>query len=364
MKLTGLNLQYFKNYEEQQLVFSDKLNCIVGLNGSGKTNLLDSLHYLAFTKSAFNTTDNQNIKKGAKYFLVKGEFGQDQILCYQERNQKKILKRNGAEYEKLSDHIGKILVILHTPYDTEIIRDSSEYRRKWVDGCISQHDHEYLNTLLKFQKIVRQRNAFLKQIDGHLNPTNASLLETYDDQIIPFSVELAKKREKFIQEIQPFFHENIKAIVSDREFSTISYKSQLLEEHFRQSYLSNRNKDVMMQRTTMGAHRDDYVFNMDDMPIRKYGSQGQQKSFLIALRLTQYDYLFDKLGEKPILLLDDVFDKLDDERISRLIHILDNNDRFGQVFITDARKERSLSLFENVENKKIFEISEGKAVEI
>lgn len=367
MKLSKINLQNFKNYPELALTFSDRLNCIVGLNGSGKTNLLDAIHYLAFTKSAFVATDNQNIRDNSPFFLIKGTFeskSHQEILCYQERNQKKIFKYDQKEYDRISDHIGKILLILHTPYDSEIIRDSSEYRRKWVDGCISQHDHQYLEDLILYQKILRQRNALLKKVEGSLNTANASLLDMYDENVINFSKNLADKRNRFVGEIRPFFESNIRSIVAGHESSVISYKSHVNEAAFEEKYRDSRQKDLLLQRTTMGAHRDDYLFFLEDKPIRKFGSQGQQKSFLISLRLTQYDYLFEKLNERPILLLDDVFDKLDDERIEKLIRLLSDSDRFDQIFITDARKERSVKFFDNIRDKKIFEISKGVAKEL
>lgn len=364
MKLSGLNLQNFKNYRELALTFSERLNCIVGLNGSGKTNLMDAIHYLAFTKSAFLATDNQNICHEAPYFLLKGDFytgSEKQILCYQERNQKKVVKYDGKEYEKLSDHIGRIQVILHTPYDSEIIRDSSEYRRKWVDGCISQHDHQYLEDLIRYQRILRHRNALLKQIEGRLSTSNSALLDMYDEQIVEYSIALNKKRETFVEEILPFFKENITSIVGEKEQSSLSYKSMVSREQFSSEFHEAREKDLLLQRTTLGAHRDDYLFYLENMPIRKFGSQGQQKSFLIALRLTQYDYLKEKLNQQPILLLDDVFDKLDDERIKKLIGLITDRQRFGQIFITDARKDRSIELFDEVADKKIIEITNGEA---
>jgi DNA replication and repair protein RecF len=271
-----------------------------------------------------------------------------------------VLKFDGLEYDKLSDHIGKILVILHTPYDTEIIRDSSEYRRKWADSCISQHDHTYLEKLIHYQRVLRQRNALLKSMEGKLKSSDEKLLDTYDDQLIALSLSIKSIRKVFAEEIIPFFNANINWIVSDQEIPSIHYKTQV-DKGFHQVFKSFRKKDIMLQRTNCGIHRDDFLFFLNEQMIKRFGSQGQQKSFLISLRLTQYDYLLEKMGVKPILLLDDVFDKLDDERIKKIVLMLSDEKRFGQVFITDARKERSLRLFQDVSKKQIFEIENGKA---
>jgi DNA replication and repair protein RecF len=369
MILASLKLQFFKNYESENVAFSPGLNCLVGLNGSGKTNLLDAIHYLSFTKSAFTATDPQNIKNKEQYFRIEGIFdpGEERkisVLCFVEKGQKKVFKANSAEYDRLSDHIGKIHVVLQTPYDTEIIRDGSEYRRKWVDGCIAQYDHQYLENLLRYQKVMKHRNALLKNADGKLSNSLLPLLDTYDEEIIRLSLNLTKERASFIDEIQQYFTNNIQAIVEGAETCKITYKAQALDDAFAENFRQARQKDVLMQRTTIGAHRDDYVFELNGHPIKRFGSQGQQKSFLIALRLTQYDDLRAKTGAQPILLLDDVFDKLDDDRIGRLLALLSDSDRFGQIFITDARKERAMTIFGDIGEKKMFEVNKGTISEL
>lgn len=369
MILANLKLQFFKNYDDETVAFSPGLNGLVGLNGSGKTNLLDAIHYLSFTKSAFSSTDPQNIKNNQRYFRVEGLFADKEdrdlrVLCFLEKGQKKVFKVNGSEYDRLSDHIGKIHVVLQTPYDTEIIREGSEFRRKWVDGCISQYDHHYLETLLRYQRVIRHRNATLKNAEGQLTESAIRLLDTYDEEIVKLSVQLCGSRKQFVEEIQPDFDKNIKAIVEDAETCEITYRSHALNADFPEKYREARKKDILLQRTSMGAHRDDYLFQLNNHPIKRFGSQGQQKSFLIALRLTQYDDLKQKTGAQPLLLLDDVFDKLDDQRIERLLALLEDKQRFGQIFVTDARKERALTIFEKVDEKKMFEVDQGKISEL
>ena len=364
MKIKALALQNFKNYENLALEFTDGIQLLLGQNGTGKTNILDSLHYLTFTKTAFVNTDNQNIKKGALYFLINGDFennGQTyEVICYHELRKKKVIKLNGAPYERIIEHIGKLPLVLSTPHDSDLIRESSEVRRKWVDGCIAQYNQEYLADLLVYNRILSQRNTLLKGMEGHLNASNKSLLDTYDTQLITLSKSLSHVRIDFVDRFIPFLSTNEGLIVFERETCSMTYQSQVLADDFEHSFLESRKKDVLTQRTNIGSHKDDYSFLMDGEPLKKFGSQGQQKSFLIALRLSQYDYLAKVTQIKPILLLDDIFDKLDDERVERLTALLNDSSRFGQVFITDARKERTSLLVKGKYKTKIFEIEKGK----
>ena len=364
MKIKALALQNFKNYENLSLEFTEGIQLFVGQNGIGKTNLLDALHYLTFTKTAFVNTDNQNIRKGALYFLVKGDFENDgqthEVVCYHELRKKKVIKLNGSTYDRIIEHVGKLPLVLSTPYDSDLIRETSEVRRKWVDGCIAQYNQEYLADLLTYNRILSQRNTLLKSIEGHLNSSNKSLLDTYDIQLITLSKSLSRVRTDFVNKFIPFLSANEGLIVFERERFSMTYQSQVLASNFERNFLESRKKDLLTQRTNVGSHKDDYSFLMDDQGLKKFGSQGQQKSFLIALRLSQYDYLAKETQKKPILLLDDVFDKLDDERIERLTRLLTDSARFGQVFITDARKERASLLMKGKHNAKIFEIEHGK----
>lgn len=363
MKLISLKLTHFKNYDALEANFSSGINCIVGKNGMGKTNLLDALHYLSMTRSALNTVDAQNIRHEADFFAINSVFEvTDQELrvnCYFEQGKKKVLKVNGKEVDKLSDHIGKLPSVLITPDDTEIIKEGSEVRRKFFDSVISQHDRSYLEALIQMQRLLKQRNSFLKQNDGRLN-INRQLLEVYDEGLIPLFLQIAARRQTFIEEFMPYFTRNYAQIFDGEEIPKIRYRSDVTAEDFDEQFREAFQKDILLQRTTKGAHRDDYVFALNDRAVKKFGSQGQQKSFVIALKLAEYDYLKALKGFNPLLLLDDIFDKLDDERIDRLVSLLTDEDRFSQIFITDARKERSEEFFEGKENVHFYEIHHGQ----
>ncbi len=364
MNLDTLHLEQFKNYRNLTLDFNHRITSLVGVNGSGKTNVIDSIYYLGYTKSAFGSGDYQNILHGENHFLIKGNFHSDskkfEVKAYLERNQKKVIRFDDLDYEKLSDHIGKILLVISTPYDGDIIRGPGEVRRKWVDSCISLVDKTYLETLIRFQKTLKQRNSLLRQANGRLSSPQVSLLDTYDAQVIEYSGSLSLVRQKFIEQFIPFFHSNVSSLVKDLEKCDIKYESDVLESEFEKNFSQAREKDILMQRTTMGGHKDDFVFHMDGYPIKRFGSQGQQKTFLIALRLAQFDYLTYRESVKPILLLDDIFDKLDDRRIKNLVATLKDENRFGQVVITDARKERTESFFRDYKHLEIVEIQDGK----
>ncbi|RED98870.1 DNA replication/repair protein RecF [Marinoscillum furvescens] len=363
MKLNSLKLTYFKNYDALEANFSSGINCLVGKNGMGKTNLLDALHYLSMTRSALNTVDGQNIQHGESFFAINSVFEvADQELrinCYFEQGKKKVLKVNGKEVDKLSDHIGRLPSVLITPDDTEIIKEGSEVRRKFFDSVIAQHDRSYLEALIQMQRLLKQRNSFLKQNDGKLN-INRQLLDVYDEGLLPLFQQIAKRRQAFIEEFTPYFIKNYAQIFEGKETPSIRYRSDVVSEDFELQFKEVFQKDILLQRTTKGAHRDDYVFALNDRAVKKFGSQGQQKSFVIALKLAEYDYLKTLKGLSPLLLLDDIFDKLDDERIHRLVSLLTDEERFSQIFITDARKERSEAFFEGKANVQFYEIHDGQ----
>lgn len=362
MKLNSLKLSQFKNYQDFQISFSPGINCITGKNGMGKTNLLDAIHYLSMTRSALNSVDQQNISYGKKYFAINSQLTREgkamQINCYFEQGKKKTLKVDGKEVEKLSSHIGEVPSVLITPDDTEVIKEGSEVRRKLFDSVISQHDRVYLEQLMAMQRLLKQRNSFLKANDGRLN-INKKLLSVYDEALMPVFAAVAKKRAEFVQVFAPFFSDNYRKIFAGQETPAISYKSEVLEEGFDERYQRGMQKDILLQRTNHGAHKDDYVFGLNGRAIKKFGSQGQQKSFIIALKLAEYDYLRSIKGFEPLLLLDDIFDKLDDERIHRLIELLADRERFAQIFITDARTERSRKYFEPFDHVSFYEIANG-----
>lgn len=363
MKLLSLKLTHFKNYEALSVDFSGGINCIVGKNGVGKTNLLDALHYLSMTRSALNTVDQQNISYQQPFFAINSTFQiiekEHKVNCYFEQGKKKIVKVDGKEVDKLSDHIGMIPSVLVTPDDTEIIKEGSEVRRKFFDSVISQHDRAYLEDLMGMQRLLKQRNSFLKKNEGRRN-INKNLLAVYDETLIPLFQRVSSKRKAFIEAFSPYFATNYQQIFDGAENPIISYKSSLLKEAFEEEYQQALEKDIILERTTMGAHRDDYAFTLNDRPIKKFGSQGQQKSFILALKLAEYDYLQSLKGFDPLLLLDDIFDKLDDERIESLVTLLTDTKRFSQIFITDARIERSRAFFDGKDQVSFYEIEDGE----
>lgn len=363
MHLENISLVNFKNYTELFLNFSPKINCFTGPNGSGKTNLLDAIHYLSITKSAFNSIDQQNILHNAPYFMIQGNFLLSEknysIQCVQKAGQKKIFKNNKNPYGKISEHVGKFPVVLIAPDDTDIIKESSESRRKFLDSIISQIDPVYLENLMEYNHYLKQRNCLLKDFASR-NYFDGDLIEPYDKKIIFLGRKIFLIREKFIQDFQPVFKEHYKNLTEGKEATDIKYQSDLQEDHFEKTFYLNKKKDLLLQRTTSGIHKDDLVFEIDKYPLRKLGSQGQQKSFVIALKLAQFDIIKSYKNSPPLLLLDDIFDKLDDQRIAKLIEMVSMG-RFGQLFITDARPERTNQIFSNLSvEKKIFTVTDGK----
>ncbi len=362
MKLLSLKLTHFKNYDALNADFSPGINCIIGKNGMGKTNLLDALHYISMTRSALNSVDQQNISYDKSFFAIHSKLlileKEHTISCYLEQGRKKIVKVDGKEVEKLSDHIGTVPSVLIAPDDTEIIKEGSEVRRKFFDSVISQHDRAYLEDLMSMQRLLKQRNSFLKQNAGRTN-LNLQLLDVYDESLLPLFQKVASKRAQFITDFTPYFQENYQLIFPGEESPVIAYRTPVIKDDFETLYKEALNKDIVLERTTLGAHKDDYVFKLNERPIKKFGSQGQQKSFILALKLAEYDYLKSLKGFNPLLLLDDIFDKLDDERIESLVNLLADQERFSQIFITDARAERSRVFFEGKEHVSFFEIENG-----
>lgn len=367
MRLENISLINFKNYSELSLRFSPQVNCFMGENGSGKTNLLDAIFYLSMSKSAFNSIDQQNIKHDAPYFMIKGEFrvkGKNfEIQCVQKAGQKKILKNNREIYEKLSDHIGKFPLVLVAPDDTDLIRESGDARRKFLDSIISQLDASYLNNLIRYNHFLKQRNSLLKQF-AIKNYVDYDLLEPYDHNLLKIGKDVFEIRKSFIKNFIPVFSDHYLNLSEGKEKTSIMYQSELAEENFAKDFLQSRKKDMLLQRTTMGIHKDDLKFEIEDYPLKKFGSQGQQKSFLIALKLAHYDIIKKEKSFHPLLLLDDIFDKLDDQRISKLLEMV-SGDRFGQLFVTDARPERTINIFSSIQSEvKFFKISNGTVEDV
>lgn len=359
MQLKKIQLLNFKNYEELDFTFSEGVNAVVGENGSGKTNLLDAIHYLCLTKSAFNTIDSQHIKHSKSFFVVQGIFEKEEkeyeVHCSLQEGKAKTLKVEKKAYPKISEHIGRFPCVLMTPYDTDLIREGSETRRKFFDNTLSQIDQVYLNNLLKYNKLIEQRNSLLKQF-AERNFFDKTLIETYDSQLLPLAQHIFEKRKNFVNSFIPILENYYFFICNEKEKISLSYISDLQVENFETVFSNQLQKDLLLHRTTKGIHKDDYTFQISGFPINKFGSQGQQKSYVIALKLAQFELLSQLKKVKPILLLDDIFDKLDDIRIKKLMELM-NSDKFGQVFITDARPERTAGLFKEINQEiSVFEI--------
>lgn len=359
MFLKELSLTNYKNFESLKFSFDTKIICFVGLNGVGKTNILDSIYHLSYTKSYFNPIPSQNIKHGETFFFISGRYmindKEENILVSLKKGDKKIIKRNNKLYKKFSDHIGKIPLVLISPDDRNLIIEGSETRRKFIDGIISQTDKEYLNNLIDYNKTLKQRNALLKMFYDNSENLRKTI-DIYDRQLSSDAQKIYDKRREFLNEFIPIFKSRYKELSNDKENVEIKHSSDISPDQNLYKLLKNSfEKDLRFQYTTKGIHKDDLNLSLDNFPIKKYGSQGQQKTFLIAMKLAQFDYL-SKLDSKPILLLDDIFDKLDDARVKQIINLV-NQEKFNQIFISDTNKTRSENIIKKVNKSyKIFEI--------
>ncbi|MBL4642714.1 MAG: DNA replication and repair protein RecF [Flavobacteriaceae bacterium] len=343
MYLQKISLVNFKNIISQTFDFQEKINCFVGDNGVGKTNILDAIYYLSFTKSYFNPVALQNIRHGEEFFMIEGSYilenREEKIVCSLKKGQKKVLKRNDKAYSKFSEHIGQLPLVIISPTDRDLIVDGSETRRKFIDGVISQQDKEYLQSLIQYNKVISQRNALLKYFAAN-RTFDALNLKIYDDRLILLGTGIYAKRKSFLEKFTPIFNKKYQTISEDKESVDLVYKSQLHIMSFEELLKNNLEKDKILQYTSVGIHKDDLSFDIGEYPIKKFGSQGQQKSYLIALKLAQFQFIKEQSNVVPILLLDDVFDKLDEHRVSKIIELV-NKDEFGQIFITDTHAERT-----------------------
>jgi DNA replication and repair protein RecF len=360
MHLQSLQLINFRNYEQQKLEFSPNINVLVGTNGSGKTNLLDSIYYLSITKSAF-TTDNYLIRQGETFFSIRATFEKQnrtvEIFCAIQPG-KKVVREDGNDYPKISDHIGKFPVVLIAPDDTELVKEGSEERRKFFDTIISQLDREYLDNLIHYNHALKQRNNLLKMFaDGRKFDDLA--IEAYDHVLIQKGSHIAKRRKAFIDEFAPVFRSYYELIAGE-EKAGLAYQSDVIAVEYGKGLAKTREKDLLLQRTSFGVHKDDYSFSLQDAELKRIGSQGQIKSFIISLKLAQFDVIKHYKGEKPILLLDDIFDKLDDIRIEKILMLIKKGE-FGQLFITDARPDRTAGLLDEIEvDANIYVVENGR----
>ncbi|MDT0540747.1 MULTISPECIES: DNA replication/repair protein RecF [Croceitalea] len=359
MFLKRLSLVNYKNFSSQNLEFDATINCLVGANGIGKTNILDAIYHLSFGKSYFNPVATQNIKHGTEFFMIEGEFEKDKrlekVVCSFKRGLKKIIKKNGKAYDKFSDHIGFLPLVLISPADRDLITEGSDTRRKFVDGVISQSDKDYLKTLIKYNKVLLQRNSLLKYFA--LNRTyDQDTLSIYDEQLHTYGTIIYNKRQAFLEAFIPIFKEQYLNISGKDEGVSLEYQSKLKEQELKVLLKNAVEKDRALQYTSVGIHKDDLDFAIDGHPIKKFGSQGQQKSFLIALKLAQFHFIKEQAKTTPILLLDDIFDKLDESRVSQIVSLVDN-DSFGQIFISDTHPDRTENVVKSIhQSYKIFNL--------
>ena len=363
MQIKQLHIVQFKNYQETEISFFSGVNCFVGSNGSGKTNILDAIHYLSMCRSYLNPIDSQNIQFDQSFFMLQSIWEKDNqeidLYCGVKKGQKKIFKKNKSEYEKLAEHIGLFPTVMISPYDRNLITEGSEFRRKWMDGIISQFDRRYLDDLIRYNRVLEQRNALLKnnQKNGFFERES---FEVWDEQLVEIGKRIASKRQAFLTDFIPIFQSFFNELGSDKEQVELIYKSQLMEGDFYQLLMQSMEKDRYVGYTSVGIHKDDLIFSLNTHPIKKFGSQGQQKSYLIALRLAQYDWLKKNLNQNPILLLDDIFDKLDNIRVGKLMQMVSNHS-FGQVLVTDTDEVRVKQIFDSIDEPyRLFKVELGK----
>lgn len=347
--LNSLSIINYKNFSDKQLEFSKKVNCFVGSNGVGKTNILDAIYSLAHGKSYFNPIASQNVKHEEDFFVLDGTFTANEqtehIIYSLKKGQKKVLKRNGKIYERLSEHVGLIPIVIISPTDQDLVSEGSETRRRFLDHVIAQQDSLYLNHLIQYQKVLSQRNALLKYFA--LNHTfDAITLDIYNEQLAELGTAIHQKRCAFIEKLLPIFQHYHTLITENKEQVDIQYSSSIHDKDFITMLRENIDKDRVLQYTSIGTHRDDLSFEIEGFPLKKYGSQGQQKSFLIALKLAQFEFIKQQKGQLPILLFDDIFDKLDAHRVKQIINLVNENS-FGQLFITDTHPERTELIVES-----------------
>lgn len=340
MILKRISILNYKNLEQVELEFAPKINCFIGQNGMGKTNLLDAIYYLSFCKSASNPTDSQNIRHGQEFFVIQGFYEQEdgtpeEIYCGLKRRQKKQFKRNKKEYSKLADHIGFIPLIMVSPADADLIAGGSEERRRFMDVVISQYDREYLDALMRYNKALQQRNTLLKQ---ETEP-DTELMAVWEEMMADAGAKVYAKRAAFIQEFVPLFQSFYSYISQNGEEVSLHYQSHAEGKNLLEVIRESRPKDRIMGYSLHGIHKDELNMELGGFPIKREGSQGQNKTYLIALKLAQFDFL-KRTGSNttPILLLDDIFDKLDALRVEQIVKLV-AGDSFGQIFITDTNRE-------------------------
>ena len=360
MELCSISLLNYRNLQEVDIEFSPGINCFIGSNGMGKTNLLDAVYYLSFCKSAVNASDSTNILHDAPFFMLQGRYRSgsgigSEVSCGLKRGEKKQFRKDGKLYERLSDHIGTVPLVMVSPADNELIAGGSEERRRFMDVVISQYDKEYLQSLIRYNRALQQRNALLR---GEREP-DADMLSLIEEMMTEEALFINRCRKGFIDELVPIFTAYHKAITGGNEPVSLSYRSHLNENSLLELLSASRADDRRLGHTSKGVHRDELVMQLGGYPLRREGSQGQNKTFLVALKLAQYDFLRTKGGEMPLLLLDDIFDKLDSRRVERIVSLV-AGEGFGQIFITDVNREHIDGILEQIDGAyRLFEVESG-----
>lgn len=357
MYLKKLVLINFKNIAQAEITLSERLNCFVGDNGAGKTNVLDAVYYLSMSKSALTMTDGQSVRHGEDFFVVEGTYvgdsgSNDTVNCSFLRRSGKVLKLNGKEYDRMADHVGRFPVVMVSPQDSVLITDAAEERRRYLNAFLSQLDRDYLASLMRYNAVLAERNRFLK------SSSDEQMLQIYDMQLADHAARIYERRRDIIERMRPLVAEFYRQLSGDREQVEIEYRSELASASMGELLLASRERDIVNGFTTSGVHRDDMSLRIGGYPLRKYGSQGQQKSFLMSLKLAQYRILTEVCGERPLLLLDDLFDKLDTSRVENLLTLVAGDD-FGQIFITDCNRSRLETILSRAGEKYALFMVEG-----
>lgn len=357
MYLKKLVLINFKNIAQAEITLSERLNCFVGDNGAGKTNVLDAVYYLSMSKSALTMTDGQSVRHGEDFFVVEGTYAgdsgsSDTVNCSFLRRSGKVLKLNGKEYDRMADHVGRFPVVMVSPQDSVLITDAAEERRRYLNAFLSQLDRDYLASLMRYNAVLAERNRFLK------SSSDEQMLQIYDMQLADHAARIYERRRDIIERMRPLVAEFYRQLSGDREQVEIEYRSELASASMGELLLASRERDIVNGFTTSGVHRDDMSLRIGGYPLRKYGSQGQQKSFLMSLKLAQYRILAEVRGERPLLLLDDLFDKLDTSRVENLLTLVAGDD-FGQIFITDCNRSRLETILSRAGEKYALFMVEG-----
>lgn len=357
MYLKKLVLINFKNIAQAEITLSERLNCFVGDNGAGKTNVLDAVYYLSMSKSALTMTDGQSVRHGEDFFVVEGTYAgdsgsNDTVNCSFLRRSGKVLKLNGKEYDRMADHVGRFPVVMVSPQDSVLITDAAEERRRYLNAFLSQLDRDYLASLMRYNAVLAERNRFLK------SSSDEQMLQIYDMQLADHAARIYERRRDIIERMRPLVADFYRQLSGDREQVEIEYRSELASASMGELLLASRERDIVNGFTTSGVHRDDMSLRIGGYPLRKYGSQGQQKSFLMSLKLAQYRILAEVCGERPLLLLDDLFDKLDTSRVENLLSLV-AGDGFGQIFITDCNRSRLETILSRAGEKYALFMVEG-----